>query len=164
METLQLLLIAATFLCSLVAGFLFAFAVVVFPGITQLNDKEFIRSFQLMDGVIQNSQPLFIIVWVGSVLAIIALGVLGIWELDGLERYLIALAVLLYLFGVQLPTITINVPLNNRIQSFDVDEMSNQDLTKERQHFEPRWTSWNSIRTVIACLTSLLLIVLLVWF
>lgn len=162
METLQLLLIAATFLCSLVAGFLFAFAVVVFPGITQLNDKEFIRSFQLMDGVIQNSQPLFIIVWVGSVLAIIALGVLGIWELDGLERYLIALAVLLYLFGVQLPTITINVPLNNRIQSFDVDEMSNQDLTKERQHFEPRWTSWNSIRTVIACLTSLLLIVLLV--
>lgn len=162
METLQLLLIAATFLCSLVAGFLFAFAVVVFPGITQLNDKEFIRSFQLMDGVIQNSQPLFIIVWVGSVLAIIALGVLGIWQLDGLERYLIALAVLLYLFGVQLPTITINVPLNNRIQSFDVDEMSNQDLTKERQHFEPRWTSWNSIRTVIACLTSLLLIVLLV--
>lgn len=164
METLQLLLIAATFLCSLVAGFLFAFAVVVFPGITQLNDKEFIRSFQLMDGVIQNSQPLFIIVWVGSVLAIIALGVLGIWQLDGLERYLIALAVLLYLFGVQLPTITINVPLNNRIQSFDVDEMSNPDLTKERQHFEPRWTSWNSIRTVIACLTSLLLIVLLVWF
>ncbi len=164
METLQFVLIAATFLCSLVAGFLFAFAVVVFPGITQLNDKEFIRSFQLMDGVIQNNQPFFMIVWVGSILAIIALGVLGILQLDGLKRTFIILTVLIYLFGVQAPTITVNVPLNNRLQSFDVDKLNNEDLTNERQHFEPRWTRWNSIRTVIACFTSLLLIGLLLWF
>ena len=143
MVILQLLLISATFLCSLVAGFLFAFSVVVFPGITQLNDKEFIRSFQFMDGVIQRNQPFFMIVWVGSILTIIALGALGSLLLDGLERNLIVLSVLVYLLGVQLPTITVNVPLNNRLQSFNVDESNDQTITKERQDFEPRWTRWN---------------------
>ena len=162
MVILQLLLISATFLCSLVAGFLFAFSVVVFPGITQLNDKEFIRSFQFMDGVIQRNQPFFMIVWVGSILTIIALGALGSLLLDGLERNLIVLSVLVYLLGVQLPTITVNVPLNNRLQSFNVDESNDQTFTKERQDFEPRWTRWNAIRTVFACITSLTLIVLLV--
>ena len=129
MVILQLLLISATFLCSLVAGFLFAFSVVVFPGITQLNDKEFIRSFQFMDGVIQRNQPFFMIVWVGSILTIIALGALGSLLLDGLERNLIVLSVLVYLLGVQLPTITVNVPLNNRLQSFNVDESNDQTIT-----------------------------------
>ncbi len=58
----QIALILATFLCSLVAGFLFAFAVVAMPGIKRLNDGEFIRAFQVMDGVIQNNQPIFLLV------------------------------------------------------------------------------------------------------
>ena len=37
-----LLLILATLLCALVAGLLFAFAVVTIPGISRLNDREFI--------------------------------------------------------------------------------------------------------------------------
>ena len=61
-------LILATFLCSLVAGFLFAFAIVAMPGIRNLNDRDFIRAFQVMDRVIQNNQPIFMLVWAGSVL------------------------------------------------------------------------------------------------
>ena len=56
-STFQIVLILATLLCSLVAGFLFAFATVVMPGIKTLNDREFIRAFQVIDGVIQNNQP-----------------------------------------------------------------------------------------------------------
>ena len=66
MEIFQLVLIVATFLCSLVAGFVFAFAVVVMPGIATLGDGEFLRAFQTMDRVIQNNQPLFH-VWSGWV-------------------------------------------------------------------------------------------------
>ena len=50
MEVFQIALILATFLCSLVAGLLFVFAVVVMPGIGSLNDREFIRAFQVMEG------------------------------------------------------------------------------------------------------------------
>ena len=70
-------LVVATFLCALVAGLLFAFAVVVMPGIGRLDDGGFIRAFQAIDRVIQNNQPLFMSVWVGSVLALISATVLG---------------------------------------------------------------------------------------
>src|ERR671919_209370 len=80
--------VLATFLCSLVAGFLFAFAAVVMPGIRSLDDRSFIRAFQVIDRVIQNNQPLFVLVWVGSVLAMIAAAVLGLLTLAGVDRLL----------------------------------------------------------------------------
>ena len=83
MGILETSLIVATFFCSLVAGFVFAFAVVVMPGIKHLKDAEFIRAFQVMDRIIQNNQPLFILVWVGSALALIVAAGLGIAELTG---------------------------------------------------------------------------------
>ncbi len=161
MEVFQIALILATFLCSLVAGLLFAFAIVAMPGIRSLNDREFIRAFQVMDRVIQNNQPIFMLVWVGSVVALVTSAVLSIGQLDGAERLLIVFAALAYLFGVQLPTFTINVPLNNKLQALDVDAMNETTQKAARKDFEPRWILWNSIRTAFASLASALLIVLL---
>jgi uncharacterized membrane protein len=61
MTPFQALLLLAAFLCSLVAGLLFTFAIVVMPGIAKLNDRDFVRTFQAIDGVIQNNQPAFLI-------------------------------------------------------------------------------------------------------
>ena len=66
MEVFQVTLVVATLLCTLVAGFVFAFAVVVMPGIRSLGDGEFLRAFQVMDRVIQNNQPIFMLAWIGS--------------------------------------------------------------------------------------------------
>lgn len=55
--TFHALLVASTFLCSLVAGFLFAFAAVVMPGIRRLGDGSFIRAFQVIDRAIQKLDP-----------------------------------------------------------------------------------------------------------
>ena len=154
-------LILAALLCSLVAGFLFAFAIVVMPGIGTLNDREFIRAFQVVDRVIQNNQPVFVLVWVGSVLALVAAAVLGVGQLDGVHRLTIIIATLAYVVGVQLPTVTINVPLNNRLQSVNVDTMNEDARRAARSDFEPRWNRWNTIRTVVASLVSALLVILL---
>ena len=51
-------LIVSTLLCALVTGFIFTYAVVVMPGFAKLDDRDFIRAFQVTDGVIQNNQPL----------------------------------------------------------------------------------------------------------
>ncbi len=161
MGIFQIALILATFLCSLVAGFLFAFAIVTMPGIRSLNDREFIRAFQVMDRVIQNNQPIFMLVWVGSVVAFVISAVLGIGQLDGAGRLLIIFAALAYLLGVQMPTITINIPLNNKLQTLDVDAMNATTQKAARKEFEPRWNLWNSIRTAFASLASVLLIILL---
>jgi uncharacterized membrane protein len=161
MGVFQIALIVATFLCALVAGFLFAFAVVVMPGIRRLHDREFIRAFQMMDRVIQKNQPVFMLVWVGSVVALVSSAVLGIGRLDGVERLLTIVATLIYIFGVHLPTITRNIPLNNRLQTLNVDTMDETTQKTARQDFEPRWNQWNLIRTVLASLVSVLLMILL---
>lgn len=70
-------------LCSLVAGFLFAFAIVVMPGIGALNDLDFLKAFRAIDLVIQKNQPVFIIVWIGSALAAIGSGVLSVGRWKG---------------------------------------------------------------------------------
>lgn len=157
----QITLILATFFTSLVAGLLFIFAIVVMPGIKRLNDWEFIRAFQVMDGVIQNNQPLFMLVWVGSVVALVTSAVFGIGQLDGAGQLLIIFAALVYILGVQLPTATINIPLNNKLQTLDVDAMNDTTQNAARKAFEPRWNRWNSIRAALASLASVLLIILL---
>ena len=164
METLTLFqaaLISATFLCSLVAGFLFAFAVVAMPGLGRLDDRAFIRAFQVMDRVIQNNQPLFMLVWVGSVVVLIAATVLGIGQLEGTERVLMITAALVYLLGVQVPTALVNIPLNNRLQTLDLDAMDEVAWKTAREAFEPRWNRWNAIRAALSSVASALLITLL---
>jgi uncharacterized membrane protein len=154
-------LVLGTFLCSLVAGFLFAFAAVVMPGVRNLDDAGFIRTFQVIDRVIQNNQPLFLIVWVGSVLVLGAAAVLGLWVLSGPDRLLIIVAALVYFLGVQLPTVTINIPLNNQLQKLDPGTMNDATRRRARDEFEPHWNRWNVFRTACASLTTILLMFLL---
>jgi uncharacterized membrane protein len=148
-------------LCSLVAGFLFAFAAVVMPGIRILGDREFILTFQVIDRVIQKNQPVFLLVWIGSVVMLISCVVLGVAELDGLGLTLLILATLIYLIGVQLPTVRFNVPLNNQLQTLDVDNMDEAARRSARGEFEPQWNRWNLIRTMLAGLVSGILLTLL---
>lgn len=155
------MLISATLLCSMVAGFLFAFAIVTMPGLKGLNDRDFIRAFQAIDGVIQNRQPIFIAVWVGSVVALLLSVALASGVLGGYGRLLIISATLIYMLGVQLPTLIINVPLNNRLQLLQVDAVDAATQQIARSAFEPRWNRWNAVRTTFAILTASQLIVVL---
>jgi uncharacterized membrane protein len=155
-------LLLATLLCSLVAGLLFAFAVVVMPGLAALDHAGFLRAFQVIDRVIQNGQPLFMLVWVGSVLGVIAAATLGLWSLAGVDRALLVAAALVYVVGVQVPTATVNIPLNNRIQRLDVATMTEAARRDARAAFAPKWNRWNAFRTCVAVVvTALLLLVLL---
>lgn len=157
MTLLEPALILATLLCALTAGFVFAFATVVMPGIGKLGDREFIRSFQVVDGIIQAGQPVFGLVWVGSAMALLLSAVLGTLQLDGMARVLVVGSVLVYSLGVQLPTFRINVPLNNALQELAVDTMDEDALASARLAFENHWVRWNSIRTVMASLVSVAL-------
>ena len=131
------------------------------PGIKSLNDREFIRTFQVTDRVIQNNQPIFIFVWVGSAIALIVCAFFGIGRLQGVDFFLLAFATLTYLFGVQISTIVIHLPLNNKLQKLDIDTMNEIELKAAREGFEPRWNTSNRIRTVISGFVSILLIILL---
>lgn len=161
MGLIHISLIVAALLTSLVAGFVFAFAVVVMPGIARLSDIRFLRTFKALDRVIQDNQPVFIIVWLGSAVAVVASAVIGFWQLGFTERLLTIAAATIYLIGVQIPTAAINVPLNNRLQAQDLESMSDPELAKARKEFEAPWLLWNWIRTFFATFTILLLLIVL---
>ena len=160
MSTFETALIFSAFLCSLVAGFLFAYAIVVMPGIKNLDDKQFIKTFQITDRVIQNNHPVFLLVWVGSAISIMVCAISGFSKLQGVDFVLLLLATVGYLVGVQASTIVVHLPLNSELQKYDVETMCEEELYAARIGFEPRWNRSNDIRTVIACGVSFLLIVL----
>ena len=149
-------------LCSLVAGLLFAFAIVVMPGIAKLTDKDYLLAFKHMDGIIQNNQPLFILVWAGSILSVIISLILGIMNLSGTQIFLLIFASILYLLGVQFPTFRFNIPLNNTLQNLDIESLEESEATLSRVDFEIPWNRWNKIRTVNAILAVSILLLLLI--
>ena len=162
MEPVHITLMLSILFCSLVAGLLFGFAIVVMPGIAKLTDKEYLLAFKHMDGIIQNNQPLFILVWAGSILSVIVTLVLGVMNLNGMQMYLLSTASVLYLLGVQLPTFRFNIPLNNSLQSLDIETLNETESTLFRSDFEASWNRWNIFRTVNAIVTvSIFLLVLL---
>ena len=146
-------LVLAILLCALVSGLLFGFAVVVMPGIAKLSDRDFLLAFKHMDGIIQNNQPLFMLVWVGSILSVLASVILGTMDLSGQEAVLLWLGCGWYLLGVQLPTIAFNIPLNNTIQAIKIDKLNELELTNSRVNFEAKWNRWNRIRTANGIIT-----------
>ena len=154
-------LLVSTLLCTLVTGFVFTYAIVVMPGFRKLNDREFIQSFQATDGIIQDNQPLFMLVWVGSIASVVATMVLSVVYLHGNERWVIILFGTLYIIGVQGITILVHLPLNNSLQGIKINEMDLESLQQLRSKFETRWNYFNNIRTGIACAVSVALMFLL---
>ena len=161
MNSLDIALVFAVLTCSLVTGFIFTYAVVVMPGFSKLEDKEFLRAFQVTDGVIQNNQPLFMLTWVGSIISVLSVMAISILSLGVSDAWIIFVVGLIYLFGVQGITISIHLPLNNHIQKIDINDMNNQSLNEERTNFELRWNYFNKIRTFIAFAASLSFLLIL---
>lgn len=161
MQAFVLVLIMAALLCALVTGLLFGFAIVAMPGLGTLDDRTFLGGFRAMDRIIQNRQPLFMLVWLGSAMAVVAAAAIGWNQTNGPAQTLLIIAAGLYLIGVQGPTAAVNIPLNNRLQAIDPGSMSEGELAEARSWFEARWNRWNRIRTLVAALSTTLLLVVL---
>ncbi len=77
------------------------------------------------------------------------------------ERLLVVLASIIYLTSVQLPTYVINIPLNNKLQNLNIDQIDETTRAASRRDFERTWNRWNIVRTAMACLTSVLSMIVL---
>jgi uncharacterized membrane protein len=161
MDALDISLIFSILSCSLVGGFIFTYAIVVMPGLSKLNDKDFLRAFQVTDAVIQNNQPLFMFTWIGSIVAMLTTILVSLVSVGLSETWLILLIGVTYLLGVQGITVAIHIPLNNHIQKVKIEELNDETLANERLKFETRWIFFNYIRTSIAISVSVLMLILL---
>ena len=161
MEIFYFCLFLSILSCSLVTGFIFTFAIIVMPGLSKLSDKEFLKSFQVTDAVIQNKQPIFMLTWIGSIVSVLSLILISIAYVGLSETWLIVLVALIYLLGVQGITILIHLPLNNQIQKLNLEKLKDENLKNERLNFETKWNFFNNILTTIAFFVSLTLFIVL---
>ena len=161
MYLLDITLIFSILFCSLVSGFIFTYAIIVMPGLSNLNNKDFLRAFQVTDVVIQNKQPLFMFIWIGSIVAILSTIVVSLVSIGLSKAWLIVLIGIVYLFGVHGITVTIHIPLNNHIQNINIEKLNEKSIADERINFEKRWNFFNYIRTAVAISTSFSLLIIL---
>ena len=161
MDFLDIALIFSILLCSLVSGFIFTYAIVVMPGLSNLNDKNFLRAFQVTDAVIQNKQPIFMFIWIGSIMSILTTILVSFVSIGLSKAWPIVLIGIVYLLVVQGITITIHIPLNNHIQNIKIEKLNEKSIADERKNFEKKWNFFNYIRTAIAISTSFSLLIIL---
>ena len=131
------------------------------PGLSNLDNKDFLRAFQVTDTVIQNKQPLFMFIWIGSIVAILSTIVVSLISIGLSKAWLIVLIGIVYLFGVHGITVTIHIPLNNHIQNINIEKLNEKSIADERINFEKRWNFFNYIRTAVAISTSFSLLIIL---
>lgn len=161
MDILDISLFFSILLSALVTGFILTYAIVIMPGLSNLDDKEFIKAFQVTDGIIQNDQPIFIVIWIGSIVSVLSTIITSILSLGILDAWLIIFVSVVYLLLVQGITILIHLPLNKSIQNIDINSSNFQTLSKERIAFEKKWNYFNNIRTVVAFIVVLIFLSIL---
>lgn len=155
MNILQMFSISSALLCFLVTGFILTFAIVVMPGIAKLEDKYFLKAFQVTDGIIQGNQPLFLFIWLGSVISVLATMISAVIIPEFKDAWLIIFVGGFYLIGVQGLTMAVHLPLNSRIKKLDISKLDSEVVKKERLNFENKWNFYNKIRTGISFFVSL---------
>jgi hypothetical protein len=156
----QISLVIAALLCTVVFAWALIFHIVIMPGIALLDDGGFLRAFQVIDGIIQRNQPVFVFTWLGSTVALLVAMGLGYRELNTTQAILLTVATVIDV-ACQISTFTKNVPLNNRVKELNISYMDSEMKRKEREHFEAPWNWWNLARTVGLGFVSVYLLVLL---
>jgi len=154
-------LIVSALSCGLVTGFILTYAIVVMPGLAKLTDKNFLRAFQVTDEIIQNNQPLFMLIWGGSIISVITTIFTSIVYVGFTDASLTLLVCFIYLVGAQGVTTIIHIPLNNHVQKLQVHKLDDQAANQERSMFEARWNKFNYIRSSIGFLVCLAFLVIL---
>jgi uncharacterized membrane protein len=142
--------------CGLMAGFFFAFSVVVMTALSRLPPPQGIAAMQNINVVVLN--PLFFVGFFGTAAACLLLVILALlrWHQPG-SAYLFV-GSLLYLVGTVLVTMVFNVPLNEALASVKPDNIEAANLWA---NYLVNWTAWNHLRTLAALLASALLTIAL---
>jgi uncharacterized membrane protein len=159
-----IVLASACFFGTTVFAFVLLFAAVVMPGLDAYdNDADYLRAFQVIDGVIQNNEPWFILSWMGSMLSAVALAAVSLRLSATSLRRRVVMVIFCVIFLVgHIITVTKHIPLNNQLHSLNLDQTSADTLASMRQDFTTSWCAWNVVRTFLFGISSIYWLTVLV--
>lgn len=154
----QELLAVTTILSGLMSGFFFAYTFSVNLGLAKLNNKEYLTTMQSINKEVLN--PIFYISFFGTLFSLVISSIIY-FDIHSPKFFLIFFSCISYIIGVFGITAIRNVPLNNKIELFDISKASEESVQKMRAIFEKPWLFWNNIRTLASFVTFACLVIAL---
>lgn len=159
MRMITLLLIITTVLTALIAGLFYAYSCSVVLGLGKLSDVEYLKAIQSINREILN--PVFFMSFIGTAILL----PVSTFVFRGHQTVFIflLLATLAYLIGVFGVTIGGNVPMNDRLDAFNISGATAETVRQMRESFENRWNFLNNIRTGFSVISIVLLVCACIW-
>jgi uncharacterized membrane protein len=154
--TANILLLLTATTSALMAGLFYAWSCSVIPGLKKLPDNMYINAMQSFNRTILN--PVFFIGFMGTLILLPLCTYVHFARPVSMKFWLLLGASLMYIFGVFGITVIGNIPLNNRLDKFDLSTSSESSLTQQRKEFEMPWIRRHTIRTVCAIIVIMLVI------
>jgi len=147
----NIFLIIATVCVGLMSGLFYSYSCSVMPGLSRLDDYQYLSALQSINRAIQN--PVFFIVFFVVLITLPIATYLKYTPPIAAAFWLLIAATLLYFVGAFLVTAIGNIPLNNALDKFDLAAASKESLRNQRLLFETKWTNLNLIRTICSLLS-----------
>lgn len=135
----------------LMSGLFYGWSVSVIPGTRQIPDGAYVNTMQDINRAIIN--PLFVVPFMGIPLVLGIASYLQFRAGDTRRGWLLAGATATYVVGVLGVTMGRNVPLNDALDSFDLETATTDALSDRRHSYESPWNRWNYVRTLASVAT-----------
>jgi uncharacterized membrane protein len=147
MDVLEVSLFSAAFLTGLIAGLFYSYSCSVNLGLAKLRDIEYLKAMKAINKAILN--PWFFLSFIGSLVAIPLSTTLYYYN-TGVDAsfYLLLSASAAYIVGVFGVTIRGNVPLNEELDRFNIEQAAIPDITLKRKGFEEPWNKFHLARSI----------------
>jgi uncharacterized membrane protein len=150
-SVLNLSLFAAAFTTALITGLFYAYSCSVNPGLAKLNDAEYIAAMQSINRAIQN--PLFFFSFFGTAVLLPLNAYMQYRHGVSVKFWLLLSAALFYMIGTIGITIAGNIPLNEMLDKFDLNNADDAAVKNMRLHFIEKWNRFHTIRAIAAAVS-----------
>lgn len=161
MPLLEIVLGTTTLFCALLAGFFFSYTISVNPGLRKLDDASYLSAMQQINRAVLN--PLFLICFFGANLLLV-MATIWCFLLASPLLLPVSFAWIMHTVGVFGITARRNIPLNNRLERFDLLKSTDASRLQMRTSFEKPWVFWNTLRTLCSLATLVCLVFSLIYF
>jgi uncharacterized membrane protein len=150
------LLILTIFLTGLSSGLFYSWAISVIPGTKRVTDLVYLEAMQSINKAIIN--PWFLVIFLGPII-LITLAAVTHYKYGHEEVFgLILVAGLFYIIGTFGVTVFGNIPMNEALETVQINELSTEGLKDTRQAYEGRWNKLHYIRTISSVISFGLLL------
>lgn len=160
MSTVFFCLIQFTILAyALVGGVFLAFSDFIMRSLALTRGHAGVEAMQVINREV--FRWVFMALFLGMAAVSLVIAGYGAFWLSGPAGALIMMAGLVYLVGCFGVTVFFNVPMNKALAGMDISLESTRDYWLRT--YVPRWTFWNSVRTVACTVSAAMLLFGLPW-